>query len=36
MWYMDFWAWPMILNIMNSSSNHFPANDIILFFFMAE
>jgi hypothetical protein len=31
---MALWVWLISLNIVISNSIHFPANDIILFFFM--
>jgi hypothetical protein len=31
-WYLCFWVWLILLNIMVSSSVHFPADDIISFF----
>jgi hypothetical protein len=34
MWYLAFWAWFILLNMMISSSIYFPANNIISFFFM--
>jgi hypothetical protein len=30
-WYLAFWTWFTLLNMMISSSINFPANDIILF-----
>jgi hypothetical protein len=36
MWYLTFWTWLSLVNILFSSSIHFPANEIILFFFIAE
>jgi hypothetical protein len=32
---LSFWVWLISLNMMLTSSIHFTANDIILFFFMA-
>jgi hypothetical protein len=34
--YLSFWVCLIFYNIMVSSSTHFPTNDIISFFFMAE
>jgi hypothetical protein len=36
MWYLSFWAWLIFLKMMISSSIHYLATNIILFFFMAE
>jgi hypothetical protein len=37
MWHLSFWVLLILLNIMMSSSIiHFPANSVILFFFVAE
>jgi hypothetical protein len=33
MWYLSFWGWLILLNMMFSSSIYFPANDILSFFF---
>jgi hypothetical protein len=35
-WHLSFWIWLILLNMMISSSIHFPANDILLFFFMTD
>jgi hypothetical protein len=32
-WYLSFWIWLTSRNMMITSFNHFPANDIISFFF---
>jgi hypothetical protein len=36
MQYLSFWVWHILLNMMISISVHFPTNDMISFFFMAE
>jgi hypothetical protein len=36
MGYLTFWTWLILNSIMISSSIHFPENDIVSFFFMAD